>query len=140
MHREIVCEVCGRRFGYDFEVAVDSVVSRGRRTTDAAAITPRLEHELRRPIRCPHCQALQRTVRRLFVWREIRHSAVGLVALGGTAVGAVTLTSGGYLLAGFVGLTVGLGLSIVLVLRLTRWMLGELIDSVPRDRKRDTSI
>jgi hypothetical protein len=135
IHRDVVCELCGQPFGYGFQVVVDGTVRRGRRTLDVAMVTPKVEHELRRRIRCPHCRAVQHRVRRVFVHREIHHGIVGLSALGGTLVGAATLSIGGYMLAGFMGLLIGLGLSIALVLTLTRWMLGELIDSVPRDRR-----
>ncbi len=138
MRRDIVCEWCSRPFGYAFQVGANGSVSRGRQTIDVAMVTPKLERELRRRIRCPHCQAVQRRTRRLFVRRELRHGVVALIAVGGTILGAITLATGGYVLAGLAGLSVGLGLAIALVLTLTRWMLGELIDSVPRDR--DTTL
>ena len=131
MRRDIVCEACGHLFGYAFVVTADGTISRGQRTLDASMLTPMLERELRRRIKCPRCESRQRSVRRTFVRREAFHSLVGVTALGGTIMGAVGLTSGGYILAGGWGLYAGLALSLVLALVLTRWMLGELIDAVP---------
>ncbi len=137
MRRDVVCELCGRSFSYGFQVGVDGAVSRGRRTMDVTMVTPRLERELRRRIRCPYCQAVQRTARRLFIRREVRHGVVGLITLGGTVLGALTFAAGGYVLAGFIGLAIGLGLAVALVLTLTRWMLGQLFDAAPHARDID---
>jgi hypothetical protein len=136
VRRDILCEVCGRDFGYAFRIVAGGTVQRGQKTIDPVMVTPRLERELRRRVRCPHCRAVQRDVRRIFVRREARHTLVGVTALGGTVLGSIALSSGGYLVAGSAGLVAGLGLSFLFVLRLTLWMLGELIDPVPLDPRR----
>jgi ribosomal protein L37AE/L43A len=129
IQRNLVCEACGRDFDYTFQIIAGGTISRGQRTLDPAALVSKLEHQLRRRIRCPHCHALQRDVRHAFIRREIHHSLVGLTAVGGTVVGALGLSSGGYMLAGEWGLMAGLGLSVALVLTLTRWMLAHLLDN-----------
>jgi ribosomal protein L37AE/L43A len=128
MRRELICEACGREFAYTFRVIAGGTVSRGQRTLDPTALVATLEQQLRRRIHCPHCHALQRDVRRAFRRREVHHSLVGITAVGGTIVGAMGLSSGGYILAGELGLMAGLGLSVALVLVLTRWMLARLLD------------
>jgi len=132
MRRDLVCEVCAESFGITFRVAAECVVSRGQRVWDGAAVTPALECELRRRVRCPHCQAIQQGDRRAFRRREWRHSLVGLAALGGTIIGSGVLSSGGYVLAGSWGLAAGLVGSLFLVLTLTRWMLTQLLEPVTR--------
>lgn len=129
MQRDVICEQCGQDFDYTFRVIADGTVNRGQRTLDPAALVASLEHQLRRRVHCPHCHAVQHTVRRAFRRREMIHSLVGLTAVSGTIVGALGLSSGGYALAGEWGLMVGLGLSIALVLVLTRWMLARLLDN-----------
>ena len=132
MRRDLVCEVCAEPSAYTFRVAAECVVSRGQRVWDGAAVTPALERELRRRIRCPHCQAIQHRDRRAFCRRERRHSLVGLAALGGTIIGSGVLSSGGYVLAGSWGLAAGLVGSLLLGLILTRWMLTQLLEPAAR--------
>jgi len=55
---------------------------------------------------------------------------VGLLSIGGTAIGTGLLSSGGYLVAGGWGLVIGLGGSALLGLWLTRWMLVRLLEPV----------
>jgi hypothetical protein len=52
-----------------------------------------------------------------------------MTAIGANVIGAITLSTLGYAVAGGWGLIVGLGLSIALVLKLTRWMLSKLLES-----------
>jgi hypothetical protein len=129
MRRDVICETCERSFNYTFDCLTGGTVSRGQRVFDTTALASALERQLRRRIHCPHCHAVQRNVRRTFVHRERRHSLVGLVTLGGTIMGATGLSTGGYALAGIWGLMMGLGLSVGLVLLLTRWMLIQLLDT-----------
>jgi ribosomal protein L37AE/L43A len=129
MRRDMVCEQCGREFGYTFQVLSGGTVSRGNRTLDPSSLVATLEQQLRRRVHCPFCDAPQRNVRRAYLKREFYHSLIGLTAVGGTIVGSMGLSAGGYMVAGGWGLVTGLGLSVALVLKLTRWMLARLLDN-----------
>ena len=99
---------------------------------DGAAVTPALERELRRRVRCPHCQAIEHRDRRAFRRREWRYTLVGLAAVGGMLIGSGVLSSGGYVLAGGWRLAAGPVGSQVLVLVLTRWMLTQFLEPAAR--------
>ena len=129
IRRDIVCEVCGHNFAITSSVVMDSTVEKGISTVDSARMVAVLERELRRRINCPRCGTPQRQTRRKVIRRNNRHGMIGITAIGGNVLGAITLSSFGYALAGGWGLIVGLSLSIALFIKLTRWMLGKLLES-----------
>lgn len=129
IRRDIACEVCGHNFATAFSTVMDSIVEKGINALDTAKMTAVMERELRRRISCPRCGNIQRQVRQKVIRKNTRHGIIGIVALGANILGAVTLSVLGYAVAGGWGLVVGLGLSVALVLRLTRWMLSELLQS-----------
>lgn len=129
IRRDIKCEVCGHTFDTTFPVVMDSVIEKGASTVDIARMVAVLERELRRRISCPQCGQPQRQVRRTIIRRNTRHNIIGVTAIGANLVRAATLSTFGYALAGGWGLTLGLGLSIALLIALTRWMLAKLLES-----------
>ncbi len=129
IHRDIVCEVCGHTFATTSSVVIDSTVEKGISTVDTARMVAMLERELRRRISCLQCGNIQRQVRRKMIRRNNRHGLIGITAIGGNVLGAIILSTFGYALAGGWGLLVGLGLSIALFIKLTRWMLSKLLES-----------
>ena len=129
IRRDIKCEVCGHNFATASSVVLDSTVDKGISTVDTARMVAVLERELRRRINCPQCGKPQRLVRRKVIQRNTRHGIIGITAMGANVLGAITLSMFGYALAGGWGLIIGLGLSIALFLKLTRWMLTKLLES-----------
>ncbi len=127
MSRTMLCEQCGGTFSYTF-VALEHVYGpRGQSTSNYAALTHAVEQQLRRRICCTACGAPQREIRQIFIRRDMHHNLVGLTAVGGSLLGALTLTGGGYALAGGWGLLAGSLASVVLMLALVRWMLAHLL-------------
>lgn len=129
IRRDMVCECCGHTFFTTFPLVVDSTVDKGVSTVDSAHLLAVLERHLQHRIRCPRCGSQQQEVRRQVRQRNAHHSLIGLTTIGGNLLGAALLSFTGYALAGTIGLAVGLGLSIVLLIRLTRWMLNQLLAS-----------
>ncbi len=86
-----------------------------------------LEKEVLRRVRCPHCGALQEKDRRSLRQRNVHHTLVGWVSIGGSILGSLFLIALGYFLAGGWGLVGGVALAIWLVIRLTQWMLVNLL-------------
>jgi ribosomal protein L37AE/L43A len=129
IRRDIVCEVCGHTFAKTFPVVLDSTIEKGISTLDTARMVAVLERELRRRTSCPRCGKPQHQVRRQVIQRNTRHSIIGATAIGANVLGAVLLTTFGYALAGGWGLALGLVLSFVLLIKLVRWMLSELLES-----------
>lgn len=129
IRRDIHCECCGHPFSIAFPLVMDSIVDKGVSTLDSARLLAALERHLQSHIRCPRCGASQQKTRQQARQRNTRHSLIGLSTIGGNLLGAAILSLAGYALAGKLGLAVGLGLSIVLLIRLTRWMLNQLLDS-----------
>jgi hypothetical protein len=115
--REMSCEVCGKGFGYTFEVDQVSRVHRLGRSTDGS-LRRELGRQLRRRIRCPHCRAVQKEPRRtlLGVDRRQTGAACALVLLGFVlfiALGAFGGWFGG-IVGFFVGLLIALGSTVLL--------------------------
>jgi ribosomal protein L37AE/L43A len=127
IRRDLVCEQCGERFSYTFQVIEQSLSQHGRSTSDYSELTRALEQQVRRKVRCPACGGVQQATRRAFLLRDARHNVVGAAAIGGSLLGALTLAGGGYALAGGWGLAMGSIASMVLMLRLVRWMLGKIL-------------
>ncbi|MDF1512481.1 MAG: hypothetical protein P1S60_01600 [Anaerolineae bacterium] len=129
IRRDINCEMCGHAFVTTFPVTIDSIVDKGVSSLDSARMVVRLERELNRRIRCPKCGCPQNQVRQRLCRRNIRHGVVGLTAIATNILGAVALSVLGYTVAGGWGLAAGFGLSIALLLKVTRWMLGQLLEA-----------
>ncbi len=127
VRREVTCEQCGAAFEYTFRVVEEGHVHRGHHLPAHDELTRALEHELRRSIRCPHCRALQRQTRQMFVRRERQHALIGGAAMGGGILGATACIFGGYALAGPWGLALGALAATGLVVKLTQWMLARIL-------------
>ena len=122
VRREVTCERCGEAFGYTFQVVEEGHVHRGQHTPVYEELARALEHQLRRPIRCPHCHARQQQ------GRERRHALIGGAAMGGGILGATVCVFGGCALAGMWGLALGAVVSGGLVIKLTQWMPARVLD------------
>ena len=127
IQRDLICEQCGESFSYTFQVIEQSLSQRGRSTSDYTELTRALEQQVRRRVRCPACGGIQRATRRALLYQDAQHNIAGMVAIGGSLLGALTLAGGGYALAGEWGLAIGSIASVVLMLTLVRWMLGKIL-------------
>jgi DNA-directed RNA polymerase subunit RPC12/RpoP len=128
IRRDIVCEMCGHNFDINFTTMIDSAVEKGISTVDTGRMTAVLERELRRRIKCPRCGIIQQQVRRKILRRNARHNFIGMSAIGANVLGAILFSMCGYALAGRWGLITGLVLSLVMAVKLTRWMLATLLE------------
>jgi ribosomal protein L37AE/L43A len=128
IRRDIQCEVCGHNFTTAFSAVMDSVVEKGVSTLDTGRMVAVLERELRRRISCPRCGNMQRQVRQKIIQRNNRHGIIGIGTISANVLTAIALSMFGYALAGMWGLIIGFGVAIALVLKLTRWMLGKLLE------------
>lgn len=127
VRREVTCEQCGEVFDYTFRVIEEGHVHRGREAPTYDALTRALEHQLRRPIHCPYCRAVQQETRQAFMRRDRQHALVGVAAMGGGILGTLACIFGGYALAGTWGLALGALAATGLVVKLTQWMLTRII-------------
>jgi hypothetical protein len=125
--REMACESCGKRFGYNFEVDQVSRVHRLGRSTDGS-LRRELGRQLRRRIRCPHCRAVQTEPRRTLtsIDRKQTGSACALVLLGFVLFAALGGLGGwlGGIIGFFVGLLVALASTILLWFFFLPYILG----------------
>lgn len=128
VRREMTCEQCGTPFAYTFRVVEEGGTHRGRRAQNYDALKRAVERQLRRRVRCPHCQTVQQQPRRTLVRRDRRDNLVGVVSIGGGMVGAVTCVTGGYVLAGGWGSVLGAVVALGWVIKLTQWMLAHLLE------------
>lgn len=119
--REVVCELCGQRFGYNFEVNQTSRVHRDGRGTDGS-LHGELIRQLGRRIRCSHCGALQREPRRRLVRAERKQTgwACSLILVG--LLVFVGLGFLGGLLGGVLGFFIGLLVALCCMAAL--WYVG----------------
>ena len=110
--RELVCESCGQRFGYNFEVRQISRIHRDCRGTDGS-LYRELLRQLGRRISCSHCGSVQREPRRglLRADRKQMGLACSLILVGFLIFVSFGLLGGllGGILGFFVGLIVALG-------------------------------
>jgi hypothetical protein len=117
IRRDLVCEACGRPFGYLFEVDQLSRMHEAGRSTDGS-LRRELGRQVRRRIRCPHCRASQKEPRQTLLRQGRRLALLGCgVAAAGLLLTAV-LALLGALLAGLFGFFVGLVLGLVCVVML----------------------
>ena len=112
IRRDITCEACGHRFGYNFEVDQVSRVHKAGRSTDGT-LRRELGRQLRRRIRCPHCRAVQREPRRTLRREDQKLSALSCGLIFGGILAVLVLGGLGGWLAGMAGILVGLTLGVV---------------------------
>lgn len=129
MRRDLTCEHCAEDFNYTFEVVEEGQSHRGRHTQSFTALTRALEKELQRAVHCPHCNRRQQEARKALRKREMKHNTVAVLTIGGGTLGSISLLSIGYMLFDVWGLLGGSVLAGALVLKLTSWMLAQLLDT-----------
>ena len=117
IRRDVVCESCGQRFGYNFEVKQISRLHREGRGTDGS-LYRELVRQLGRRIRCSHCGTVQKEPRRGLLRAERKQTglACSLVVAGLFGFAGLGLLGGllGGVLGFFLGLIVALGGMVVL--------------------------
>ena len=128
IQREMMCEQCRESFAYTFQVVEEGGAHRGQHVLSVEALKRAVDRHLRHRIRCPHCQMIQQQPRRAFLRRDRRDSLIGVASIGGGLLGAGTCVMGGFALAGLWGLIVGAAAGTWLVIKLTQWMVAELLD------------
>ena len=115
IRRDMVCEACGERFGYAFEVDQISRDHKAGRSTDGS-LRREISRQLRRRIRCTHCRAVQKEPRRTLLRQERQQATVGCaLVFVGLLLGAICGGLGGWLF-GTVGLFIGLLAGLVVAL------------------------
>jgi hypothetical protein len=121
LRRDLVCEACGHRFGYSFEVDQVSRVHRAWRSTNGR-LRRELGRQLRRRIACPQCGARQQEPRRMLLQQGRAQTALscGLVGIDFLLAAGLALLGGW--LAGSAGLIAGLVVALVAVIAL--WIVA----------------
>lgn len=121
IRRSVTCEACQRQFGYSFQVVQISRVHKAGLGTDGA-LRRELGRQLRRRLRCVHCNAIQKEPRRTLLYRDWTQTGLGCgLALCGLVLvaGLGALGSGIAGIPGFfAGLLLGLGVAVGL------WFFG----------------
>jgi hypothetical protein len=115
LRRDLTCEVCEHRFGYQFDVTQISRVHKAGWGTDGM-LKRELGKQLRRRIRCPNCRHVQTEPRRHLLRADIAQLGLtcGMIAAGLLAFVTVGLLGGW--MGGILGFFVGLVLAVVIVL------------------------
>jgi hypothetical protein len=128
--REVICELCGQRFGYNFEVNQISRIHREGRGTDGS-LYRELIRQLGRRVRCSHCGALQKEPRHELLWAERRQTglACGLILAGILAFAGLGLLGG--LLGGVLGFFIGLIVALACMLALWYYAFPHIMGMGP---------
>ena len=135
VRRNLICERCGHRFGYNFQVDQISRTHRAGNGTDGA-LAKEIHRQLRRRVRCPKCGHAQKKPRASLVGRERRHTLLACSTVLGSVVLAMVLAVVGGLLLGPAGILVGLIVALALSFGLL--LLGMSYILVPESPQEET--
>jgi len=130
LRREVLCESCGQRFGYNFDVVQVSRLHREGRGTDGS-LYRELGRQVGRRIRCPHCRVVQKMPRRELVRAERKQTglACSLLVLGMLVFAGLGVLGG--LLAGILGFFIGLVVALGSILALWYYALPYILNEGP---------